>query len=407
VSLIAFGFLAFFYRKSAIENAGKYGYDESYTGTWLNVICYTSWILAAVYCLVMACNFNSLRVSIAIIDTAADFFADTKRIVLAPLCYFVVCILIFFGWLYGLACVASMGEITVSSVALQTKDVVRTDAASYMLWLMIFGMVWIVAFIIAANEFIVICASCSWYFSRKDIPDDDGIPGDANVSMGFWWSYRYHMGTLAFGSLVLTIVWFIRGIFEYLGEKMNKASGNNGCTKCLVCSIRCCLDCFDRFVRFLNMNAYIYCAISSESFCPSALHSFLLILKNAAKFGFVTGIGGVFMFLAKFCIAIFTTLVSYFLYLVMMKGEDNSPWVPCFLIFGISYIIASTFISVFDISANTILQCYLVDVDIMRQKNLDPTHVPEKLQKFLDDYVLKLGSVTDTKKKQLNANLLA
>jgi len=75
--------------------------------------------------------------------------------------------------------------------------------------------------------------------------------------------------------------------------------------------MRCCLDCFDRFVRFLNANAYIYCAITSESFCPSALHAFLLILKNAAKFSFVESIAGAFMFLAKMFVAIVTTMIGY------------------------------------------------------------------------------------------------
>ena len=94
---------------------------------------------------------------------------------------------------------------------------------------------------------------------------------------------------------------------------------NNGCTKCLVGCIRCCLDCFDRFIRYINRNAYIYCALTGSSYCTSALNSFVLILKNAAKFGFVEGIAGCFMFIAKFFIAIMTTLVSYFLLGAMVK----------------------------------------------------------------------------------------
>jgi len=42
-----------------------------------------------------------------------------------------------------------------------------------------FGIFWIMAFIIACNEFVVIVATVTWYFSRKDIPDSDGIPGDS------------------------------------------------------------------------------------------------------------------------------------------------------------------------------------------------------------------------------------
>ena len=121
-----------------------------------------------------------------------------------------------------------------------------------MLAYMWFGIFWLVAFFICCNEFVIIVSTCTWYFSRKDIPDDDGIPGDSNVMKGFIWSIRYHAGSLAFGSLILAIVWTIRAIFEYIGNKVEQASGGNAATRCLLGCIRCCLDCFDRFVRFLN-----------------------------------------------------------------------------------------------------------------------------------------------------------
>lgn len=248
---------------------------------------------------------------------------------------------------------------------------------------MVFGMIWISCWIIAMNEFVIICASATWYFSRKDVYDSDGIPGDSDVWKGMWWSFRYQLGSLALGSGVLAIVWTIRSLFEYIGNKMHKASGENSCTKCLLCCIRCCLDCFDRFIRYLNRNAYIYMAISSESFCPSALHSFLLILKNAAKFAFVEGLSEAFMFLAKFFIAITTTIIGYSL-LGPMTQVNTDPTAPCLIIFFFAWLVASKFIAIFETSANTILQCYLFDLDLAKHHNLSMKHVPVTLQKFLD-----------------------
>lgn len=259
----------------------------------------------------------------------------------------------------------------------------RSEGTNWMIAGMVLGMIWISAFIMACNEFAVICAADTWYFSRKDIPDDDGIPGDSDVMKGFWWTYRYNMGTLAFGSFILAIVWMVRSIFEYIGEKLHQATGGNKCVECLLCCMRCCLDCFDRFIRYLNRNAYIYCAISGESFCPSALHSFLLILKNHAKFAFVENIAGGFMFLAKSYISALTTLSGYFL-LGPMTGIKIDPIMPCLFIFLFGYLVACKFISIFDVSANTILQCYLFDVEVGRHHgNWDPKHVPASLLKFI------------------------
>ena len=122
-------------------------------------------------------------------------------------------------------------------------------------------------------------------------------------------------------------------------------------------------------------------ALSGEGFCSSALNAFVLILKNHAKFAFVDGIADVFMFLAKFFIASATTALSWLLMGVMTEVGDV--FFPLFVIFLLSYMIGSTFIAVFDISANTILQCYLLDKEIARSNGLqDPDHVPPTMEKF-------------------------
>lgn len=385
VAFIVCGYFSYAYAQTILSSNGN---DHNST----TAIAYTTasafWIAAAIFYLVMFCNWKSLRISIAIIETAADFFADTKRIVIVPLGYFALWVGVFVFWLWGLTGVMSISAtgqdgISISSISLQTKDVNRSEGTNWMIAGMVFGMVWISAFIMAANEFAVICAAASWYFSRKDIKDSDGIPGDADVTKGLIWTFRYQMGTLAFGSFLLTIIWIIRGLLEYIGEKLHQATAGNKCTECLLCCCNCILDCFDRFMRFLNQNAFIYCAITSESFCPSALHAFLLILKNAAKFSFVESIAGAFMFLAKCFVAICTTMIGYAILPPMVAPISVNPTVPCLMIFFFSYLVAAAFISIFDISALTILQCYLYDQDIAKHHQLELRHVPPTLLKFL------------------------
>lgn len=383
IAFIVSGYMSYDYAQSAINANG--GNRDSTSAGALGVasVC---WIMAALFYLIMFCNWKSLKISIAIIETAADFFADTKRIIFMPLMYFALWVCTFIFWLWGLTGVLSItdDEITASSVTFQTKDVNRSSGVNWMVAGMVLGMIWVSAFIMACNEFAVICAACSWYFSRKDIPDDDGIPGDADVWKGLWWTYRYQMGTLAFGSFILTVIWAVRGLLEYIGDKLHQATAGNKCTECLLCCMRCCLDCFDRFMRFLNQNAYIYCAISSESFCPSALHSFLLILKNASKFSFVESIAGTFMFLAKMFVAICTTMIGYTILPPMTAPIRVDPTVPCIFIFLFSYAVACTFISIFDVSALAILQCYLFDLDISKHHQLELRHVPKTLLRFLE-----------------------
>jgi len=65
----------------------------------------------------MVCCFSSLRIAIAVIETAADYFADTKRIIFVPLLFFFLGVCAFAAWVAGMLCVASIGEITVDSVS--------------------------------------------------------------------------------------------------------------------------------------------------------------------------------------------------------------------------------------------------------------------------------------------------
>ena len=64
----------------------------------------------------LACNYQSLKVSIAIIETAADWFADTKRIVFVSAAYFFVAILTLAVWIGAMVGVASLGSITVDDI---------------------------------------------------------------------------------------------------------------------------------------------------------------------------------------------------------------------------------------------------------------------------------------------------
>lgn len=64
-------------------------------------------------------------------------------------------------------------------------------------------------------------------------------------------------------------------------------------------------------------------ALSNESFCTSAIHAFLLILRNSAKFSMVSGIATVFMFIAKVCISVTTTWLGFILMSEMIpEGES-------------------------------------------------------------------------------------
>lgn len=63
---------------------------------------------------------------------------------------------------------------------------------------------------------------------------------------------RYHLGSIAFGSLLIAIVQFIRAILEYINHKTKELQQNNMLVKFLMCCVRCCLWCFEKCVKFIT-----------------------------------------------------------------------------------------------------------------------------------------------------------
>lgn len=63
-------------------------------------------------------------------------------------------------------------------------------------------------------------AVCVWYFTSSS-----DTRGKGSILKGLGWLFRYHMGSLAFGSLLLALVWAAIIVFEYLNKKLN---GNGG-----------------------------------------------------------------------------------------------------------------------------------------------------------------------------------
>lgn len=72
--------------------------------------------MAGLYLLCMLCKLNSLRVAVAVIETAGDYFADTKRILFVPALYFFIAIIFLGCWVMAVICVASIGPISVNNV---------------------------------------------------------------------------------------------------------------------------------------------------------------------------------------------------------------------------------------------------------------------------------------------------
>ena len=68
-------------------------------------------ILSLAFACCVVCGRKSLQKAIDVIDAAADFTADNKRVILVPIFYFFFSLIILAIWMGAFACVASLNKI--------------------------------------------------------------------------------------------------------------------------------------------------------------------------------------------------------------------------------------------------------------------------------------------------------
>jgi choline transporter-like protein 2/4/5 len=84
----------------------------------------------------------------------------------------------------------------------------------YLFLFMLFGILWILAFLDAVEKFVIASTTCMWYFSGE-ASDNTDRTGSISLTMSFKWALTYHMGTMAFGAFLIATMNMIKIIFEY------------------------------------------------------------------------------------------------------------------------------------------------------------------------------------------------
>jgi hypothetical protein len=116
----------------------------------MNFFAFGIWAIAGLYLLAMICMCKTLIISIAILEAAADFVGSTFRIISVPIIFFFINVAVFFLWIVAAVCVFSVGEITPGTDT-QAKHVVWDQTTRNMMYFLGFGILWIMAFLIACT----------------------------------------------------------------------------------------------------------------------------------------------------------------------------------------------------------------------------------------------------------------
>uniref|UniRef100_A0A8C7PW04 Choline transporter-like protein n=1 Tax=Oncorhynchus mykiss TaxID=8022 RepID=A0A8C7PW04_ONCMY len=218
----------------------------------------------------------------------------------------------------------------------------------------VFLFFWCANFVTALGQVTLAGAFASYYWAFKK-PDD--IPANP-ICSSLGRALRYHTGSLAFGSLILSLVQVIRVLLEYLDQKLKAAQ--NRFAKFLLSCLKCCFWCLEKFIKFLNRNAYIMVAIYGKSFCTSARDAFFLLMRNIIRVAVLDKVTDFLLFLGKLLIV---GIVGKIKAVEQTAPSLNYYWVPILTVVVGSYLIAHGFFSVYAMCVDTLFLCFCEDLE--------------------------------------------
>jgi len=144
----------------------------------------------------------------------------------------------------------------------------------------LFMFFWTQAFIIGFNQMTLASCFGIWYWSKSR---EKFI-----IFKGLFSTFVFHLGSIAFGALLLAICKLMRTIIQIVERRLKSAANRTGsiscCLSCLICFMscccKCCFLCLEYFLKFMNRNAYImvyFMLTSTNAFV--LIHIYFIILK--------------------------------------------------------------------------------------------------------------------------------
>ncbi|KAK3273498.1 hypothetical protein CYMTET_18261, partial [Cymbomonas tetramitiformis] len=246
----------------------------------------------------------------------------------------------------------------------------------YSLLYMLFGFFWVTQFIIASTLVTIAGVAYECYLCQG---------ADAKVSINVVWhslvrTVRYHLGSIALGSLIMAIIKFIRAIVAFISYKLKDLVDKNPLLKFLVYCVNCCLWFVDKIISIINRNAYVMIAIDGENFCSSAARGTSLALEFILQIAIINVVGDFMLLLGRVSITCACGIITFLALDGDVYNDVSSPLMPVIFVSVSAFVVSSIFMAVVEVVIDTMTLAYCDDVN---DHNGKPEFAPPELMDAL------------------------
>jgi len=381
LTLAGGGFLSYYF---LVESAHSGLPDNDKTQKackYVGIICAT---VTGLFLVVVFFLRTQIRIAVAVVKESAKVLGDVPTLLFWPLVPLVMGILYCAFWLAATLFVYSVGtdvqggvppyavthnfanssSILPSDVPNNNIHINHTVSHEFdmryrdVLWVHGFGLFWNAQFLVYFGSMVVAGTVADWYFSNQH---ERGAFTRAPLMASVCRTIRFHLGSIALGSLILAVVRFTRAVLMYLQKKFI-SNDPNGLQRCVLCLVHCCLKCLDCCLDKLSKNGFVWISIWGSSFCTGSCNAFALLWRNLGRVAAVNAVSVYLMTMGKFTVAGVNTVIFAF-YLMQYDPQLISPILPCVVIFLLTWVTTSMFMMLFDTIVDATFMCFLVDVE--------------------------------------------
>uniref|UniRef100_A0A2K6CIU5 Choline transporter-like protein n=1 Tax=Macaca nemestrina TaxID=9545 RepID=A0A2K6CIU5_MACNE len=311
--------------------------------------------------------------------TVELFQITNKAISSAPFLLFqplwTFAILIFF-WVLWVAVLLSLGTAGAAQVMEGGQvEYKPLSGIRYMWSYHLIGLIWTSEFILACQQMTIAGAVVTCYFNRsKNDPPDSPILSSLSIL------FFYHQGTVVKGSFLIPVVRLPRIIVMYMQNAL-KEQQHGALSRYLFRCCYCCFWCLDKYLLHLNQNAYTTTAINGTDFCTSAKDAFKILSKNSSHFTSINCFGDFIIFLGKVLVVCFTVFGGL---MAFNYNRAFQVWaVPLLLVAFFAYLVAHSFLSVFETVLDALFLCFAVDLETNDGSSEKPYFMDQEFLSFV------------------------
>jgi len=232
----------------------------------------------------------------------------------------------------------------------------------------VFIVFWMSQFVRATVWTSMSAAICRWYVTDNaagaEKPCCGMGTGFAQLASGTCLILCKHLGSMAFGALIIATIQTIRAIVQTIDYYTQDVQKNN-CflSLCLKC-IQYCLACIQKTVEMISYYGFVFVAMRGDSFCKACYETMAFIIQYPAQTALNKTVAKVLNLLIGWSTPVLSAACAFW-YLEYGAGDYaeqfNTMWAAG-VTFIIAFIVTSGITMIYDCAIDTIYLCAFKDM---------------------------------------------